>query len=143
MNNPSMNNMTQKGFDTSPLFLSEQADHEIDFNDNHTVNGIVYICIGSEDNWVGFSFKADVTKSYTAGELWKDSWGTHTIDTPTVEIDNVTNITVSYNDSSDIEILNIDYTSRIDEIKKLIGDFIYGQQLVIESEPNTYTTYLI
>ena len=144
MNNPSMNNMTQKEFDTSPLFLSEQADHEIDFNDNDdTVNGIVYICIGSEYDWVGLDFKADITKSYTKGELWKDSWGTHTIDTPTVEIDNVSNITVSYNDSSDIEILNIDYTTRIDDINKLIGDFVYGQQLVIESEPNAYTTYLI
>ena len=37
---------------------------------------------------------------HTVGELWKDGWGVHCIDTPTVEIDNVSNITVSYNDSS-------------------------------------------
>ena len=138
MNNPSMNNMTQKEFDTSPLFLSEQADHEIDFNDNDTVSGIVYICIGSEDEWIGFSFKAHITKSYTAGELWKDSWGTHTIDTPTVEIENISNITISYNDSN---VNNIDYTTRIDDINKLISDFIYAQELTVESKHNAYNTY--
>lgn len=138
-----MKPITQKEFDVLPLFLSEQADHEFDFINDDTVNGIVYICIGNEDDWIGLGFKADITKSYTSGELWKDSWGTHTIDTPIVEIDEISNITVAYNDSSDIEILNIDYTTRIDDINKLIGDFIYGQQLVIESEPNAYTTYLI
>ena len=139
-----MKPITQSEFDVATLFLSKKADHEIDFNDNDdTVNGIVYICIGSEDEWIGFSLKADITKSYTAGELWKDEWGVHTIDTPSVEIDDITNITVSYNDSSGIEISDIDYTTRIDDIKKLIGDFIYGQELVIESEPNAYTTYLI
>ena len=92
--------MTQLDFNTLPLFLSERCDHEIDFNDNDdTVNGIVYICIGSEDEWIGFSFKADITKSYMGGELWKDMWGVHCIDIPTVEIDNVSNIVVSYDDS--------------------------------------------
>ena len=139
MNNP--NKVTQKEFNTLPLFLSKQADHEIDFVDNDdTVNGIVYICIGNEDNWVGLNFKADITKVHTAGELWKDGWGVHCIDTPTVEIDDVSNITVSYNDNN---VGNIDYKSRINDINKLIGDFIYGQELVIESEPNAYTTYLI
>ena len=134
--------VTQSGFDVATLFLSKQADNEIDFNDNdNTVNGIVYICIGNEDEWIGFSFKAHITKSYTAGELWKDVWGTHTIDTPTVEIDNVTNITVEYNDSSDIEILNIDYTSRIDDINKLVSDFIYAQELTVEYKHNAYNTY--
>ena len=131
-----MNNLTQKEFDTLPLFLSEQADHEIDFNDNDdTVNGIVYICIGSEYDWVGLDFKADITKVHTAGELWKDVWGVHCIDTPSVEIDNVTNITVSYNDSN---VNNIDYTSRIDNINKLVSDFIYAQKLTAPSKYNVY-----
>ena len=134
-----MNNMTQKDFDVLPIFLSKQADHEIEINDND-VEGIVYICIYNEYEWVSFNFKAHITKLYTAGELWKGVWGVHCIDTPTVEIDNVSNITVSYNDSN---VNNIDYTTRIDDINKLIGDFIYGQELVIESEPNAYTTYLI
>ena len=137
MNNP--NKATQKDFDTLPLFLSKQADSEIDFNDND-VEGVIYICIGDEDNWLGLNFKASVTKVYTAGELWKDGWGVHCVDTPSVEIDNVTNITVTYNDNN---VGNIDYKSRINDIKKLIGDFIYGQELVIESEPNAYTAYLI
>ena len=137
-----MKKMTKLDFALARLYLSERSDHEIEINDD-TVEGIVYVCIGSEYDWVGLDFKADITKSYTKGELWKDSWGTHTIDTPTVEIDNVSNITVSYNDCSDNETLDIDYTSRIDDINKLISDFIYGQQLVIESEPNAYTTYLI
>ena len=139
MSNSNMKTVTQKDFDTLPLFLSEQCDHEIDFNDSN-VEGVIYITIDSEDDWVGLNFKADITKSYTAGELWKDGYGVHCIDTPTVEIENVTNITVTYNDSN---VGNIDYKSRIDDIKKLIGDFIYGQELVIESEPNAYTTYLI
>ena len=131
-----MQKMTQLDFNTLPLFLSEQADHEIDFNDNDTVNGIVYICICNEDNWIGFSFKAHITKLYTAGELWKDGWGVHCVDTPTVEIDDVSNITVSYNDSN---VGNIDYTTRIDDINKLISDFIYTQELTAPSKYNVYS----
>ena len=142
MNNPSMNNITQKDFDVATLFLSERCDHEIDFNDNDdTVNGVVYICIGSEDEWVGFNFEAHITKLYTAGELWKDGYGVHCIDTPSVEIDDIGNITVSYNDSSDIEISDIDYTTRIDDISKLVSDFICAQELTVESKHNVYTTY--
>ena len=139
MNNPNTNKFTQSEFDALPLFLSERCDHEIDFNDNDdTVNGIVHICIGSEDDWVDLVFKAHITKVYTAGELWKDMWGVHCIDTPTVEINDVSNITVAYNDSSDIEILNIDNTTRIDDIKKIISDFIYAQKLTAPSKYNVY-----
>ena len=136
-----MQKMTQLDFNTLSLFLSEQCDHEIDFIDNDdTVNGIVYICIGSEYDWIGLDFKADITKSYTKGELCKDEWGVHTIDTPSVEISNVTNITVSYNDSNvgDNETLDIDYTTRIDDINKLISDCIYTQELTVESKYNVY-----
>ena len=134
--------ITQKDFDVLPLFLSKQADHEIEIKEND-VEGIVYICIYNEDEWVGFKFKADITKSYTAGELWKDCWGVHCVDTPSVEIDDVTNITVSYNDSNvgDNETLDIDYTTRIDEIKTLISNFIYVQELTAPSKHNAYTTY--
>ena len=132
-----MKPITQSEFDVATLFLSKRADHEIDLI-NDMVVGVVYLAIGSEDNWLGFNFKADITKSYTAGELWKDSWGVHTIDTPTVEIDDVSNITVSYNDSN---VGNIDYTSRIDDINKLISDFIYTQELTVESKHNAYATY--
>ena len=131
--------ITQKDFDVLPLFLSKQADNEIEINDND-VEGIVYIAISSEDNWVGFNFKANINKVHTAGELWKDEYGVHCIDTPTVEISNITNITVSYNDSN---VNNIDYTSRIDDINKLISDFIYTQELTVESKHNAYNTYLI
>mgnify|MGYP006892919812 CR=1 FL=1 len=134
--------ITQKDFDVLPLFLSKQADHEIEIKEND-VEGIVYICIYNEDEWVGFKFKADITKSYTAGELWKDCWGVHCVDTPSVEIDDVTNITVSYNDSNvgDNETLDIDYTTRIDEIKTLISNFIYVQELTAPSKYNVYNTY--
>ena len=43
--------------------------------------------------------------------------------------------------SSDIEILNIDYTSRIDDINKLVSDFIYAQKLTAPSKHNAYNTY--
>ena len=52
--------ITQKDFDVLPLFLSKQADHEIEIKEND-VEGIVYICIYNEDEWVGFKFKADIT----------------------------------------------------------------------------------
>ena len=135
-------NISQKEFDVLPLFLSKQADHEIDFI-NDMVVGVVYIAIDSEDNWVGLGFKAHINKSYTAGELWKDEYGVHCIDTPTVEVDDIHNITVSYNDSSvsDNETLDIDYTSRIDDIKKIISDFIYTQELTAPSKYNVYNTY--
>ena len=134
-----MQKMTQLDFNTLPLFLSKRADHEIDFI-NDMVVGVVYIAIGSEDEWVGFNFKAHINKTYTAGELWKDSWGVHCVDVPVIEIDDVTNTTVSYDDSN---VGNIDYTTRIDDINKLISDFIYAQELTVESKHNAYTTYLI
>ena len=137
MNNPNTTKFTQSEFDVATLFLSEKADHEIEINDND-VEGIVYICVGSEDDWVALDFKADVTKSYTAGELWKDWFGVHCVDTPTVEIDSVSNITVSYNDSN---VGNIDYTTRIDDINKLISDFIHAKELTVESKHNAYNTY--
>ena len=139
MNSPSMNNMTQKEFDVATLFLSKQADSEIEINDND-VEGVIYIAINSEDNWLGFNFKAHINKVHTAGELWRDKWGVHTIDTPSVEISNVTNITVSYNDSN---VGNIDYKSRIDDINKLISDFIYTQELTAPNKHNAYNTYNI
>ena len=134
-----MKPITQSEFDVATLFLSEKADHEIEIKEND-VEGIHYICIYNEDNWLGLDFKANINKVYTAGELWKDEWGVHTIDTPSAEIENVSNITVSYNDSSvgDNETLDIDYTSRIDDIKKLISDFIYAQEL---TAPNKYDIY--
>ena len=142
MNISNTQQVTQSDFDVLPLFLSEKADNEIDFKEND-VEGVIYICIGSEDEWVGFNFKAHITKSYMKGELWKDEYGVHCIDTPTVEVDDIYNITVSYNDSSvgDNETLDIDYTSRIDDIKKLIGDFIYAQELTVESKHKAYNTY--
>lgn len=141
MNN-SNTKVTQKEFDVATLFLSKQADHEIEIKEND-VEGIVYICIGSEDEWVGFNFKANINKVYTAGELWKDGYGVHCIDVPTVEIENISNIVISYNDSSvgDNETLDIDYTTRIDDIKKLIGDFVYGQELTTPPKYNVYNTY--
>ena len=135
-----MNNLTQSEFDVATLFLSEKADNEIEIKEND-VAGVVYIAIDSEDVWVDLVFKADINKVHTAGELWKDMWGVHCIDTPTVEINDVSNITVAYNDSSDIEILNIDYTTRIDDIKKLIGDFVYAQKLTAPSKHNAYNVY--
>ena len=132
-----MKPITQSEFDVATLFLSKRADHEIEIKEND-VEGIVYICIYNEDNWIGLDFKAHINKVHTAGELWKDEWGVHCIDTPTVEIDDVKNITVSYNDSSDIEILNIDYTSRIDDINKIVSNFIYIQELTAPSKYNVY-----
>ena len=132
-----MQKMTQLDFNTLPLFLSEQCDHEIEINDND-VEGVIYICIGSEDEWVGFNFKAHINKVHTAGELWRDKWGVHCIDVPVIEIDDVSNITVSYNDSN---VGNIDYKSRIDDINKLISDFVYTQELTAPNKYNAYNTY--
>ena len=137
-----MKPITQSEFDVATLFLSERCDHEIEIKEND-VEGVIYIAIGSEYDCLGLDFKADITKVYTAGELWKDGWGVHCIDTPSVEIDDVRNIIVFYNDSSDNETLDIDYTSRIDDINKLISDFVCGQELTVESKHSIYNTYLI
>ena len=134
-----MQKMTQLDFDTLSLFLSKKADHEIEINDND-VEGVIYIAIGNEDNWLSLDFKADITKSYMKGELWKDAWGVHCISTPTVEIDDISNITVSYNDSN---VGNVDYTSRIDDIKKIVSDFIYEKELTVPSKYNVYNTYSV
>ena len=132
-----MKPITQSEFDVATLFLSEKADHEIEIKEND-VEGIVYICICNEDDWIGLDFKAHINKVHTVGELWKDEWGVHCVDVPVIEIENVNNITVSYNDSSDIEILNIDYTSRIDDINKIVSNFIYIQELTAPSKYNVY-----
>ena len=134
-----MKPITQSEFDVATLFLSEKADHEIEIKEND-VEGIVYVCISSEDNFIELDFKAHITKSYTAGELWRDAWGIHCVDLPVIEIENVANITVSYNDSN---VGNIDYTSRIDDINNLISDFIYTQELTVETKQNAYNTYNI
>ena len=65
MNN-SNTKVTQKEFNTLPLFLSKQADNEIDFKENDTANGIVYICIGNEDNFIELDEKdfKDFKKEY-------------------------------------------------------------------------------
>ena len=131
--------ISQKEFDVATLFLSEKADNEIEIKENDAA-GVVYIAIDSEYEWVGFNFKANINKVHTAGELWKDMWGVHCIDTPTVEVGDVNNITVSYNDSS---VNNIDYTTRINDINKLISDFIYTQELTAPSKYNVYKTYNI
>ena len=141
MNN-SNTKVTQKDFDALPLFLSERCDSEIEIKEND-VEGVIYICIDNEYNCLGLDFKADITKSYMKGELWHDRWGTHCIDTPSVEIDDVRNITVSYNDSSvdDNETYVVDYTTRIDDIHGIISDFICAQELTVESKHNVYNTY--
>lgn len=137
-----MNQLTQKEFNTLPLFLSEKADHEIDFI-NDMVVGVVYIAIGSEDSWVGIDFKANFTKSYTKGELWKDGYGVHCIETPSCKVDDIGNIGLSYSDSGDVdnEELYIDYKARIDDIYKIVLDFIYAQELPVESKYIVYNTY--
>ena len=142
MNISNTQQVTQSEFDVATLFLSKQSDNEIEIKEND-VEGVIYIAIDSEDDWFGFNFKARITKSYTAGELWKDERGVHCIDVPSVEIDDIRNITVSYNDSSvgDNETLDIDYTTRIDDINKLVSDFIYTQELTVESKHNVYNTY--
>ena len=72
MNISNTQQVTQSDFDVLPLFLSKQADNEIEINDSD-VEGVIYIAIGSEDSWLGLNFKANITKLYTAGELWKMS----------------------------------------------------------------------
>ena len=58
--------ITQKEFDVVTLFLSKQADNEIEIKEND-VEGVVYICIGSEDKFIELDFEAHITKVYTAG----------------------------------------------------------------------------
>ena len=64
MNNPNMKKLTKLDFDLARLYLSERCDHEIEINDN-TVEGVVYICICNEDDWIGLDFKAHINKVHS------------------------------------------------------------------------------
>ena len=117
------------------LRIDSEADHEVDINDGQAT-GIVYLAIGDDGAWIGFNFSADVQLTHEAGELWRDGLGTHCIAAPTSEINNVSNLKLSPNDSYDCD--GFDYTARIDEIKAIITRFIKNAEI---EAPNYYRHY--
>ena len=127
--------MSQLHFLKQALRLDSEADHEVDINDGQAT-GIVYLAIGDDGAWIGFNFSADVSITHEAGELWRDGWGTHCIAAPTAEVDSVSNVTVSFDDSDGCD--GFDYTARIDEIKAIITRFIKNAEI---EAPNYYRHY--
>ena len=117
------------------LRIDSEADHEVDINDGQAT-GIVYLAIGDDGAWIGFNFSADVSITHEAGELWRDGWGTHCIAAPTSEINNVSNLKLSLNDSYDCD--GFDYTARLDDIKLFVTAFIAEQKI---DAPNHYNIY--
>ena len=127
--------MTQLHFLKQALRIDSEADHEVDINDGQAT-GIVYLAIGDDGAWIGFNFSADVQLTHEAGELWRDGWGTHCIAAPTSEINNVSNLKLSPNDSYDCD--GFDYTARLDDIKLFVTAFIAEQKI---DAPNYYKSY--
>ena len=126
--------MTQINFLKQALRLDGEADHEIEI-ENNVAKGIVYLAIGDDGAWIGFNFSADVSITHEAGELWHDGRGTHCIAAPTSEINNVSNLKLSLNDSYDCD---FDYTARLDDIKLFVTAFIAEQKI---DAPNYYNIY--
>ena len=126
--------MTQINFLKQALRLDSEADHEIEI-ENNVAKGIVYLAIGDDGAWIGFNFSADVSITNEAGELWHDGRGTHCIAAPTSEINNVSNLKLSLNDSYDCD---FDYTARLDDIKLFVTAFIAEQKI---DAPNYYKSY--
>ena len=126
--------MTQINFLKQALRLDSEADHEIEI-ENNVAKGIVYLAIGDDGAWICFNFSADVSTTHEAGELWHDDWGTHCIAAPTSEINNVSNLKLSLNDSYDCD---FDYTARLDDIKLFVTAFIAEQKI---DAPNYYNIY--
>ena len=127
--------MAQLDFLKQALRIDSEADHEVDINDGQAT-GIVYLAVGDNGAWIGFNFSADVSITHEAGELWRDGWGTHCIAAPTSEINNVSNLKLSLNDSYDCD--GFDYTARLDDIKLFVTAFIAEQKI---DAPNHYNIY--
>ena len=127
--------MSQLHFLKQALRIDSEADHEVDINDGQAT-GIVYLAIGDDGAWIGFNFTADVSVSVETGELWYGGWGSHCIAAPTSEINNVSNLKLSLNDSYDCD--GFDYTARLDDIKLFITAFIAEQKI---DAPNHYNIY--
>ena len=127
--------MAQLDFLKQALRLDSKCDHEIEISSSQAT-GIVYLALGDDGAWIGFNFSAGVSITHEAGELWRDGWSTHCIAAPTSEINNVSNLKLSLNDSYDCD--GFDYTSRLDDIKLFVTAFIAEQKI---DAPNHYNTY--
>ena len=124
--------MTQSFNLKQALRIDSEADHEIEI-ENDQATGIVYLAIGDDGAWIGFNFSADVSVSVEPGEVWNKSY---CIAEPTAEVESVSNVTVSFDDSDGCD--GFDYTARIDEIKAIITRFIKSTEI---EAPNYYRHY--
>ena len=124
--------MAQLHFLKQALRLDSKCDHEIEISSSQAT-GIVYLAIGDNGAWIGFNFSADVSVSVEPGEVWNR---TYCIAEPTAEVDSVSNVTVSFDDSDGCD--GFDYTARIDEIKAIITRFIKSTEI---EAPNYYRHY--
>ena len=127
--------MAQLHFLKQALRLDSKCDHEIEISSSQAT-GVVYLALGDDGAWIGFNFSADVQLTHEAGELWRDGWGTHCIAAPTSEINNVSNLKLSLNDSYDCD--GFDYTARLDDIKLFVTAFIAEQKI---DAPSYYKSY--
>lgn len=124
--------MSQINFLKQALRIDSEADHEIEI-ENDQATGIVYLAIGDDGAWIGFNFSADVSVSVEPGEVWNR---TYCIAEPIAEVESVSNVTVSFDDSYDCD--GFDYTARLDDIKLFITAFIAEQKI---DAPNHYNIY--
>ncbi len=124
--------MAQLDFLKQTLRLDSKCDQEIEISSSQAT-GIVYLALGDDGAWIGFNFSADVSVSVEPGEVWNKSY---CIAEPTAEVESVSNVTVSFDDSDGCD--GFDYTARIDEIKAIITRFIKNAEI---EAPNYYRHY--
>lgn len=127
--------MSQLDFLKQALRIDSESDHEIEIN-NDQATGVIYLAIGDDGAWIGFNFTADIEHPYES--ICRGHWYSRAYDYSKVE--SVANLTVSFADSCDGQgnLLNVDYTARIDEIKAIITAFIESAEI---EAPNYYNTY--
>lgn len=118
--------MAQLHFLKQALRLDSECDHEIEISSSQAT-GVVYLAIGDNGAWIGFNFSAEIEHPYES--ICRGHWYSRVYDYSKIE--NVANLTVSFADSCDGEgnLLKVDYTARIDEIKSVITAFIESAEI--------------
>ena len=128
--------MAQLALLKQAIRLDSEADQYVSIDDN-CATGTITLALGGDNNWVSFDFTADVDITYEAGEVW----GGYTAHYPTADVDNVSDLTITFCDA-DIEPGKTYQASDFDDINdqalQIIKQFIYDAEI---EAPEYYDNY--
>lgn len=110
--------------------IDSEAYNHVSIEGNQAT-GEIYITWCEGEDWAGFKFSADVEISNTPGEYW----GGYLAHAPTSEIEDVSNITIEFDDSS---APITDFSSVHDQVKDLIYHMIMAEEV---EAPNWFKHY--